>query len=141
MEKTAMTTVAIDIRAFCAKCGITITERNLCYPVTGAGTALEDGYHIILHKRLTEEQKRVTIASILAVCLELDDQANCFMTECRDNELAASARRLLLPAQLFRSEFKRLAFLGNALRLSALGVRFHVPLDEVCARIQELGLA
>lgn len=141
MEKTTVTSVAIDIRAFCAKCGITIIERSLCYPVAGSGNDLEDGYHIILNKWLTEEQKRVTIASILAVCLELGNRDNCLMTECRDDKLATLARRLLLPEHLFKSEFERLAFLGKALRLSALGVRFNVPLNEICARIQELELA
>lgn len=89
MEKknNVKATVAIDIRGFCAQCGIIITERNLEYPITGAGTDMDDGYHIILHKWLPEEQKRVTIASILAVCLVLKDRASCLMTECRDDDL------------------------------------------------------
>lgn len=141
MEKNNVkTTIAIDIRGFCAQCGITITERNLEYPITGAGTDMDGGYHIILHKWLPEEQKRVAIASILAVCLELNDRASCLMTECRDDDLSTAARRMLLPAKLFRAEYKRLAFLGKALRLSALGVRFDVPLNEVCARVSELNL-
>lgn len=142
MEKknNVKATVAIDIRGFCAQCGIIITERNLEYPITGAGTDMDDGYHIILHKWLPEEQKRVTIASILAVCLGLKDRASCLMTECRDDDLSTAARRMLLPAKLFQAEYERLAFLGKALRLSALGVRFDVPLNEVCARVQELGL-
>lgn len=39
MEKknNVKATVAIDIRGFCAQCGIIITERNLEYPITGAG--------------------------------------------------------------------------------------------------------
>lgn len=108
MEKknNVKATVAIDIRGFCAQCGIIITERNLEYPITGAGTDMDDGYHIILHKWLPEEQKRVTIASILAVCLVLKDRASCLMTECRDDDLSTAARRMLLPAKLFQAEYE-----------------------------------
>lgn len=137
---TINTTVAIDIRGFCDKCKIRITERRLCYPIAGAGADTDNEYRIVLHKDLTEEQKRVVIASILAGCLEEGCRTDCLMTDCRDDELARIARRLLLPERPFRAEYDRLESLGNGLRLSALAVRFDVPLTEVLARIHDLAL-
>lgn len=130
----------IDIRAICRdSLGIDIQERKLTYPVVGASRD-GDCYEIIVDGRLPEAQKRVVIASIIAVCWEADERVDCIMTECREKSLAKKARRLLMPKKSFRAEYDRLADLGS-LRFSALAVIFNVPLDEVMCRAHDLHLA
>lgn len=139
-SKTAEKTVCIDIRTICTdQLGIDIQERKLTYPVVGASRD-GDPYQIILDGRLPETQKRVVLASILAVCLETGERASCIMTECRDKSLERKARELLMPKKSFKAEHERLSSLGK-LRYSALAVLFNVPLDEVMGRVKDLHLS
>ena len=62
--------VAVNIRGFCNKCGITISDHALAYPIVGASMDKNGDYAIVLNNRLAEPQKRVVLASILAICLE-----------------------------------------------------------------------
>lgn len=131
--------VAVNIRGFCNKCGITISDHALAYPIVGASMDKNGDYAIVLNNRLAEPQKRVVLASILAICLEARRRVDCLMTECLDDDLAMLTRRLLMPEKSFRAEYSRLEYLG-CLRLSALAVQFDVPLNEVLARIHDLDL-
>lgn len=140
MEKnTAVKKVAIDIRHFCETYGIDIAEEELAYPVVGVSKDGPDGFSILLHEGMTEPQKRVVIASMLATCLSAKAKVGCLMTEERDTKIAAMARQLLMPEQDFRRESERLAWLG-CLRPSALAVQFDVPLCEVLSRAHDLNL-
>lgn len=138
-----MTTIkanAIDIRALTAAyCGIEITELSMMTPVTGVLTFYGDKPTITLNAQLSETQKRMAIASLLAVCLVEDKQVNAIVTEAIEDTVAKRARGLLMPEAAFTSEYKRLENFGK-LRCSVLATTFNVPLSDVLMRMKDLGL-
>ena len=93
MKNTVEKTYSVDIRNLAeTRCGIFFDEVPMVRPVTGVLSMEGDAPTITLNADLLEVQKRVAIASILALCLEDGEAASCIMTEARSNELAKRAR-------------------------------------------------
>ena len=140
MKNTVEKTYSVDIRNLAeTRCGIFFDEVPMVRPVTGVLSMEGDAPTITLNTDLIEVQKRVAIASILALCLEDGEAASCIMTEARSDELAKRARGLLMPEDSFNREYERLANFGK-LRGSILATLFQVPLSEVLLRLQDLEL-